>query len=69
MKKALLMLMAAGGLMFAGCSTARHATRWEYRHATNLAEVNRLAEEGWTVVSFAMPDSGAWQYLLKRAKQ
>jgi hypothetical protein len=58
--------IAACGLLLAGCSTPHHASKWEYRHAQTLAEVNQLAEQGWTVVTFAMPESGPWQYLLKR---
>ncbi len=67
MKKSLLLITACGFLL-AGCCTAHHVTKWEYRQATSLAEVNQLAEQGWTVVNFAVPDSGPWQYLLKRAK-
>jgi hypothetical protein len=36
--------------------------------ASSIAEVNQLADQGWTVVNFAMPDGGPYQYLLKRAK-
>ncbi len=67
MTKSLLLIITCGFLL-AGCCTAHHVTKWEYRQATSLAEVNQLAEQGWTVVNFAMPDSGPWQYLLKRAK-
>ena len=67
MKKSLL-LVAACGLLLAGCSTAHHATKWEYRQAGSLAEVNQLAEQGWTVVNFAIPQGGPYQYLLRRPK-
>jgi hypothetical protein len=68
MNKSLQVLIVACGLLLAGCCTAHHATRWEYRMTSNLAEVNQLADQGWTVVNFAMPESGRYQYLLKRAK-
>ncbi len=63
MKKSLLLITACGFIL-TGCCTAHHVRKWEYRQATNLSEVNQLAEQGWTVVNFAMPD----QYLLKREK-
>jgi hypothetical protein len=67
MKKSLL-LLAACGLLLTGCCTAHLATKWEYRRSSDLAEVNQLADQGWTVVNFALPESGPAQYLLKRAK-
>ena len=35
---------------------------------SKLSEVNQLADQGWTVVNFAIPESGPYQYLLRRAK-
>jgi uncharacterized protein YceK len=67
MKKSLL-LMAVSGFLLAGCCTAHHVTKWEYRQTNTLAEVNQLADQGWTVVNFAIPGSGPYEYLLKRAK-
>jgi hypothetical protein len=67
MKKSLLLITACGFLL-AGCCTAHHTTKWEYRMSSDLSEVNRLADQGWTVVNFAMPDAGPLLYLLKRAK-
>jgi hypothetical protein len=67
MKKSLI-LIAAGALLLAGCCTAHHVTKWEYRMGGSLAEVNQLADQGWTVVNFAIPNGGQYQYLLKRAK-
>lgn len=69
MKKSLLLLIAVCGPLLAGCSTAHHATRWEYRQTNSLTEVNQLAGEGWTVVNFAIPGGGPYEYLLKRAKR
>ncbi len=63
-----LLLIAACGFLLAGCCTAHHATKWEYRQANSLAEVNELAEQGWTVVSFAIPRSYNYEYLLRRPK-
>ncbi len=62
-------IVVACGFLLAGCCTAHQATKWEYRTSSSLAEVNQLAEQGWTVVNLAVPDSGPWQYLLKRAKR
>src|SRR4051812_37450791 len=68
MKKA-LPLITLCGLLFAGCCTTHHVTKWEYRMADTLAEVNQLGDQGWIVVNFAMPGQGGPnQYLLKRAK-
>jgi hypothetical protein len=67
MKKSLI-LIAACGFLLAGCCTTHHVTIWEYRMASSLAEVNQLADQGWTVVNFSMPNGGPYQYLLKRAK-
>ncbi len=67
MKKSLI-LSAACGFLLAGCCTAHRVTKWEYRQSSSLAEVNQLAEQGWTVVKFAVPEGGPFQYLLKRPK-
>jgi uncharacterized protein YceK len=67
MKKSLL-LIAACGLLLAGCCTAHRSTKWEYRQTNSLAEVNQLADQGWTVVNFAIPGGGPYEYLLKRPK-
>ncbi len=61
-------ILMASGFLLAGCCTSRKTTKWEYRASTDLAEVNQLADQGWIVVNFAMPDAGPWGYLLKRAK-
>ena len=61
-------MLVTCGFLLTGCCTARQSTKWEYRTSSSLSEVNQLAEQGWTVVTFAMPDGGPWQYLLKRAK-
>ncbi len=61
-------ILGACGFLLAGWCTGRQATKWEYRTSSSLSEVNQLADQGWIVVNFAMPDSGPWQYLLKRVK-
>ena len=67
MKKSLLLITACG-FVLAGCCTAHQATKLEYRQAQTLAEVNQLAEQGWTVVNLAIPYSGPYEYLLRRPK-
>jgi len=68
MRKAAL-FAALGALTLTGCCSVHHATKWEYRLATSLKEVNELADQGWTVSSFAMPGQGGPnEYLLKRPK-
>jgi len=67
MKKALPLIVC--GLLFAGCCTSHQVTKWEYRMADTLPEVNQLADQGWIVVNFFMPaQGGPNQYLLKRPK-
>ncbi|HVV73423.1 MAG TPA: hypothetical protein VHI52_18265 [Verrucomicrobiae bacterium] len=68
MKKPLL-LLGLCGLMLAGCCTTQHVTKWEYRMASTLSEVNQLADQGWIMVNFVVPaQGGPNEYLLKRAK-
>ena len=56
-------------LLLGGCCTGHHVTKWEYRMATSLKEVNELADQGWIVVNFSMPGQGGPnKYLLKRPK-
>jgi len=52
-------------VLLAGCSTPH---QWEYRQTGSLDEVNQLAEQGWAVVNFAVPQAGPYQYLLRRPK-
>ncbi len=71
MKKAIFVLIAAGGLVLAGCCTTHHAAKWEYKtlHA-NVSDdvVNSAAAEGWSVVGFSASDSGNKWFLLRRPK-
>jgi len=60
---------AFAAIISAGCCTSHHVTKWEYRQVNNLGAVNQLAEQGWTVVNFAVPQGGGdTQYLLRRPK-
>ena len=73
MKKCLMLIIAVSSLLVTGCCcttnrAADHATKWEYRQTDDLREVNKLADEGWIVVNFAVRESGPYIYLLKRAK-
>jgi hypothetical protein len=69
MTKSFASLIAACAFLFAGCCTTRHARLWEYRVANSISEVNQLAGQGWTVVSFNVPAGGGpYVYLLKHAK-
>ena len=67
MKKSLF-LSATCGFLLAGCCTAHHVTKWEYRQTGTITEVNQLAEQGWTVVNFTSPVAGAYVYLLRHPK-
>lgn len=42
-------------------------TRWEYRIATERAELNALGEEGWEIVTVAV-DGGRETFYLKRPR-
>jgi hypothetical protein len=68
MKKSLFLIPACGSLLAGSCTAHHQTTRWEYRQAQNLAEVNQLAKQGWTVVNLAIPQSGPYEYLLRRPK-
>src|SRR5258707_920748 len=69
MKRLLPFLSVVYGFLLGGCCSTHHATRWEYRMANSIAEVNQFAGQGWTVVSFDVPSQGGPnQYLLKHAK-
>jgi uncharacterized lipoprotein YajG len=70
-----LLLIMAGSVLLAGCSTTPDATQWEYKLASpsgnqqNTAEVirpflNDMAKDGWI---FVEKDAGGWFYF-KRLK-
>ena len=77
MKKSIALLFAASTLMFAGCSTIHHTSKWEYktveaREGEQDAVISRLAEEGWRVVSFSategQPNVIRYHYVLRRSQ-
>jgi hypothetical protein len=69
MKKSFIWSVALFASIFlVSCSTPHHATKWEYRQTGSLNEVNQLAEQGWSVVNFAVREAGPDQYLLRRPK-
>ena len=73
MRKYITIIFAITGVLFAGCSTPRQATKWEYKEVGYLSEVNKMADEGWDVAGYsAFVDTGNHnyqRYLMKRQKQ
>ena len=79
MKKVIALTFAASALLLAGCCTAHHITKWEYRKAYGIDQVNKLAGDGWIVTGFSAYPSGdsssasgqshAEVYLLKRPQR
>jgi PBP1b-binding outer membrane lipoprotein LpoB len=71
MKKSIVLIIAASTLVLAGCCTTHRAARWEYKQlAPRVTDetLNKLAEEGWSVVAVGT-DNGSSFYILKRAKK
>jgi hypothetical protein len=73
MKTSIGLLLAVSTLLFAGCCTTPHNTKWEYKTVNTLAEANRFADEGWLVAGFSgyvdTSNSDMVKFLLKRKKQ
>jgi len=77
MKKLVILTLTAGSMFLAGCRTAAPVTNWEYTVVRDPIgmdnEVNRMARNGWIVVSFSVADDLNKQpnayYLMKRPKQ
>lgn len=70
MKKHIALGLVASTLFLAGCCTAHQAKHWEYMQVRGLqsdANLNKLADEGWSVVAFTETDTGQ-RYILRRAK-
>jgi hypothetical protein len=70
MKKSIALLIAATGLVLAGCCTTPHTPKWEYKTVSSTSDeiLNTPVAEGWTVVNFTVtPDGNKW-FLLKRHK-
>jgi protein involved in sex pheromone biosynthesis len=71
MKKHITLILAASTLLLAGCCTTHQAKHWEYMQVDGLqsdASLNKLADEGWSVVAMSATGDQA-HYVLKRAKQ
>jgi hypothetical protein len=78
MRHTIAVLIAAGAILLGGCSTAHHATQWEYKRMPGVpgvsdSTINQMAEQGWMVAGFseyAAPDGTVRAaYLLKRPRQ
>lgn len=73
MKKTFALIFAVSTLLVAGCCTTSHNTKWEYKTVNTVADVNKLADEGWLVAGFSgYVDTGNFdmtKFLLKRKKQ
>ena len=71
MKKTIALIFAASTLFLAGCCTMHHTTKWEYMQRTGQlsdADINKLADEGWSIVSTSIGPGGAVLYVLKHPK-
>ena len=73
MKTSIALLCAVSTLLVAGCCTTSHHTKWEYKTVNTVADVNKLADEGWLVAGFSgyvdTSNSDMTKFLLKRKKQ
>jgi hypothetical protein len=75
MKKHIALGLVASTLILAGCCTSHHAVVWQYQTVDSIAEVNKLAADGWVAVGFAQyehTDAATWlrqSFLMKRPKQ
>jgi hypothetical protein len=70
MKKHIALGLVASTLFLAGCCTAHQAKHWEYMQVRGVqsdANLNKLADEGWSVVAFTARDTGEF-YVLRRDK-
>ena len=71
MKKHVALGLVVSTLFLAGCCTAHQAKHWEYKQLSGMqsdAALNKLADEGWSVVSVSV-DNTTPLYVFKRAKQ
>ena len=71
MKKNITLILAASTLFLAGCCSTHQATHWEYMQVRGVktdAYLNKLADQGWSVVTLTATDTDA-HYILRRAKQ
>jgi hypothetical protein len=78
-KKLITLLLTCSLLVIMGCATSHHAPQWEYKSVQMYLnrdldqELNKLALEGWTVVSSSSSqrdgDSVFAVVILKRPRQ
>ncbi len=71
MKKSIALMIAASALFLAGCCTTPRTARWEYKVVeapSGEDELNRLGDQGWSVVGATTSTRGVPVYVLKRAK-
>jgi protein involved in sex pheromone biosynthesis len=69
MKKHIALGLVASTLFLAGCCTAHHVTKWEYRMASTTTEANQLSDQGWILVNGTGTASGSLEFIMKRQKQ
>ena len=72
MKKSIALMIAASALFLAGCCTTSRTARWEYKVLETPSaedELNRLGDQGWSVVGATTSTRGVPVYVLKRAKR
>ena len=72
MKQSVALLSVACAVLLGGCCTAPHVTKWEYKQvSTQITDesLNKLADEGWSVVCVGTSSNGAHFYILKRPKR
>jgi hypothetical protein len=72
MKKSIALVFMASTLFLAGCCTSHQATKWEYKQQyTQISDesLNKLADQGWSVVCVGTSANGAHFYILKRPKK
>jgi hypothetical protein len=68
-KKNIALGLVASTLFLAGCCTAHHTTKWEYKEVSNLGEVNTLCKTGWSLANVNHHEGGSDTYLVKHEVQ
>jgi starvation-inducible outer membrane lipoprotein len=75
MKKLLALASVASALFLAGCCTTPRQVKWEYKEielpsgTASESQLNKLGDQGWSVVAATVSTRGIPLYVLKRAKQ
>jgi hypothetical protein len=71
MKRTIALILAVSSLALAGCCTTHQTGKWEYMQQSGQlsdADLNKLADQGWSVVSTSIGPGGTVFYVLKRHK-